>query len=185
MPRLAPSFSAVLCALLLGVALTTQAATPSALDKLVALCAERLLLADQVAASKAQTGKAVEDAAREAEQLTLLSAHAQTHHLAPEQVASFFRWQMEANKLIQYQLLATPLSSDGAPPISLEEIRTRLNLLNQELLQTLAPALAELQQGACNERLYRAIDAQAAQQKLDALHRTALIRAFGDTCRGL
>ncbi len=184
MPRLAPSFFAVLCALLLGVAPTTQAATPPALDKLVALCAERLLLADQVAASKAQTGKAVEDAAREAEQLTLLSAHAQTHQLTPERAAAFFRWQMEANKLIQYQLLAAPPTGNAEPPMPLEEIRTRLNLLNQELLQTLAPALAELQQGACSERLYGAIDAQAAHYKLDALHRTALIRAFGDTCRG-
>lgn len=183
MPRFTASL-ALFCALLLGVALTAQATTPSAVDKLVALCAERLLLADQVAASKAQTGKAVEDAAREAEQLALLSAHAQTHHLTPERIVAFFRWQMEANKLIQYQLLATPPASNGEPPIALEEIRTRLNLLNQELLQTLAPALAELQQGACSERLYRAIDAQAAQSKFDALHRTALIRAFGDTCRG-
>ena len=175
----------ILSTLLCGMPLMAHATTDSALERLVALCAERLLLADQVAASKAQTGKAVEDAAREAEQLTLLSAHAQTHHLAPKQVASFFRWQMEANKLIQYQLLAASLSSDGASPMPLEEIRTRLNLLNQELLQTLAPALTELQQGTCHEQLYGAIEAQAEQQKLDALHRTALIRAFGDTCRGL
>ncbi len=169
--------------LTLGLALTAQAASPS-VDKLVELSTQRLLLADQVAASKAQTGKAVEDAAREAEQLSLLSAHAQTHHLSPERVEAFFRWQMEANKLVQYQLLATPQASNGETPMELEEIRTQLNLLNQELLQTLAPALAELQQGNCSEQLYAAIDAQAEQQKLDALHRSALIRAFGDSCRG-
>lgn len=177
--------STLCCTLTLGLALTAQAASPS-VDKLVELSTQRLLLADQVAASKAQTGKAVEDIAREAEQLSLLSAHAQTHHLSPERVMAFFRWQMEANKLVQYQLLAAPLvPQSGEPAMALEEIRTRLNLLNQELLQTLAPALAELHQGNCSEQLYAAIDAQAEQQKLDALHRSALIRAFGDTCRGL
>lgn len=169
--------------LTLSLALSAQAASPS-VGKLVELSTQRLLLADQVAASKAQTGKAVEDTAREAEQLSLLSAHAQTHHLSPERVEAFFRWQMEANKLVQYQLLATPQASNGETPMELEEIRTQLNLLNQELLQTLAPALAELQQGNCSEQLYGAIEAQAEQQKLDALHRSALIRAFGDSCRG-
>ena len=183
MPRFR-HWSTLLSALPLGMALSVQAASP-ALDKLVALSSQRLLLADQVAASKAQTGKAVEDATREAEQLTLLAAHAQTHHLTPERTTAFFRWQMEANKLVQYQLLAAPPISSGEPPMALEDIRTRLNLLNQELLQTLAPALAELQPGACREQLYAAIETQATQQKLDALHRSALIRAFGDTCRGL
>lgn len=183
MPRFS-QLSTLVCTLTLGAALTAQAASPS-MDKLVELSTQRLLLADQVAASKAQTGKAVEDATREAEQLTLLSAQAQAHQLAPQRVAAFFRWQMEANKLIQYQLLAAPQASNDKAGMPLEEIRTRLNALNQELLQTLAPALAELQPGTCSEQLYGAIDAQAEQHKLDALHRTALTRAFGDTCRGL
>jgi chorismate mutase len=172
----------LLCVLVLCTASATAA--PSAVDKLVDLSAQRLLLADEVAASKAQTGKTVEDLARETEQLELLTAKAGEHQLAQTQVAAFFRWQIEANKLIQYQLLAEASQPVGNP-MDLNEIRIRLNALNRDLLQNLGPALDDLKHGACAERLRAAIDEGALRRSLDPLHKIALVRAFGDTCRGL
>ncbi|WP_443191191.1 chorismate mutase [Pseudomonas indica] len=178
-----PPLAALLFSLALGSAQAGETTTP-ALDALIRVSTERLLLADQVAASKAQSGKAVEDAARESEQLATLSAKAPDYRLTPEQVTAFFKWQIEANKLVQYRLLAKPAPASGTP-VSLDAIRARLNTINVEILENLAPALAELQQHGCAETLYEGIRRRTKREHLDALHKTALVRAFGDTCRSL
>lgn len=149
-----PSFASwgLLAALLLpGPLLQAQPLSP-ALQQLLSLSSQRLQLADQVALSKAQSGKAVQDSPREEQQLQMLAGQAAGHGVDAEQVRLLFAAQIEANKLVQYRLLSRPLPGAGQV-IDLEPIRERLNQLNLELLQGYAPALAELRGDDCRPRL--------------------------------
>lgn len=173
--------------LMLTFAATTLAAEPatSAMARVAELSAQRLLLADTVAASKRASGKPVEDAARENSQLDRLGAQAASRGVAREQADAFFKAQIEANKLVQYRLLAQPSrrrhAATGA--IDLEPVRRRLDNINQALLDALAPALREARAQDCVLRAYQAQEQAARRHRLDALHRTALARSFGDICR--
>lgn len=165
-------------------AVAAKQPTLPALTRLAELSAQRLLLADTVAASKRQSGKPVEDAARESEQLERLGAQAAAHGLTQAQATAFFKAQMEANKLIQYRLLAEPrFVHRASAAVDLGPVRERLDRINVELLDTLAPAVREAQGEGCVVRADRAQRLAARRHRLDALHRTALVRAFGDLCR--
>jgi chorismate mutase len=153
----------------------------TAMTRLAELSAQRVLLADTVAASKRQSGKPVEDAAREQSQLEQLGAQAAARGLAREQATAFFKAQIEANKLVQYRLLAQP-SRKPAAAIDLGPVRQRLDGINAELLAALAPALAEAKEEDCLLRAHEAQRQAARRHRLDDLHRIALTRAFGDLC---
>ena len=157
------------------------AEAPTAMKRLAELSAQRVLLADTVAASKRQSGKPVEDAAREQSQLEQLGAQAAALGLAREQATAFFKAQIEANKLVQYRLLAQP-SRKPAAAIDLGPVRQRLDGINAELLTALAPALAEAKGDGCLVRAHEAQRQAARLHRLDDLHRIALTRAFGDLC---
>lgn len=158
--------------------------TDSAMARLAELSAQRLLLADTVAASKRESGKPVEDAARESSQLETLGAQAASRGIAREQAAAFFKAQIEANKLVQYRLLAQPSRRQAASQaIDLQPVRERLDTINLALLDALAPALREARGEDCTLRAYQAQERAARRHRLDGLHRTALARSFGDICR--
>ncbi|MCR3829659.1 gamma subclass chorismate mutase AroQ, partial [Pseudomonas aeruginosa] len=156
-----PSFASwgLLALLLLqGPLLQAQPLSP-ALQQLLSLSSQRLQLADQVAQSKAQSGKAVQDSPREEQQLQMLAGQAGSHGVGAEQVRLLFAAQIEANKLVQYRLLSRPLP-DAGQAVDLERIRNRLNQLNLELLRGYAPALAELRVDDCRPRLNQALQRQ-------------------------
>lgn len=178
-----PSFASwgLLALLLLqGPLLQAQPLSP-ALQQLLSLSSQRLQLADQVAQSKAQSGKAVQDSPREEQQLQMLAGQAGSHGVGAEQVRLLFAAQIEANKLVQYRLLSRPLP-DAGQAVDLERIRNRLNQLNLELLRDYAPALAELRVDDCRPRLNQALQRQVRDDRLDELHAIALSRAAGDLC---
>ncbi|MGO1072657.1 chorismate mutase [Lysobacter sp. CA199] len=185
--RWLPTIAAI--ATLSFAAMAACAAEPAtesdaALQRLADLSAQRLLLADTVAASKRQSGKPVEDAAREQSQLETLGQQAAAHGLVREQATAFFKAQIEANKLVQYRLLAEPARAGRpAAPIDLAPVRERLDGINADLLDSLAPALSESRGAACVQRTDRAQRQAARRHRLDELHRIALSRAFGDLCR--
>lgn len=145
------------------------------------LSAQRLLLADEVAASKRASGKPVEDARREGETLLKVREQAAARALPVERMAAFFQAQMEANKLIQYRLLAQP--ARAGEPVDLGPVRERLDAINAQLLDALPAALGEAQAQGCERRAFEAQRSAAKRHRLDELHRTALTRAFGDLCR--
>lgn len=161
--------------------LPALAAPPPTLDRVAELSAQRLLLADQVAASKRASGKPVEDAQREREQLAKVREQATARSLPAERTATFFQAQMEANKLVQYRLLAEPART--SEPVDLGPVRERLDAINVELLDALPAALAEAHGENCERHAFAAQKRAARQYRLDELHRTALARAFGDLCR--
>ncbi|UGX00650.1 chorismate mutase [Pseudomonas aeruginosa] len=178
-----PSFASwgLLALLLLqGPLLQAQPLSP-ALQQLLSLSSQRLQLADQVAQSKARSGKAVQDSPREKQQLQMLAGQAGSHGVGAEQVRLLFAAQIEANKLVQYRLLSRPLP-DAGQAVDLERIRNRLSQLNLELLRGYAPALAELRGDDCRPRLNQALQRQVRDDRLDELHAIALSRAAGDLC---
>ncbi|QQQ03423.1 gamma subclass chorismate mutase AroQ [Lysobacter enzymogenes] len=170
-------------ALLVALPAAAQSPTPtsSGFERVAELSAQRLLLADAVAASKRASGKPVEDAQREGEQLARVREQATARALPAEPAAAFFRAQMEANKLVQYRLLAEPGRAGAA--VDLAPVRAKLDAINAQLLDALPAALSQARGDDCARRASEARKRAARRHRLDELHRTALARAFGDLCR--
>jgi chorismate mutase len=76
------------------------------LQPLVETSARRLFLAKQVALAKWDSQAPVEDTAREAEVITAAIKDGESRGLDRTSVSHFFSAQIEANKLVQYMLLA-------------------------------------------------------------------------------
>src|SRR5215467_16389026 len=76
------------------------------LQRLVETSAQRLAIAEQVALAKWDSGTPVEDAAREAQVIASATEAAESRGLDAAWVSNLFRAQIEANKLVQYSLLA-------------------------------------------------------------------------------
>ncbi len=173
---------AVLWAWLLCAAGPAIAATP---DPLLALVAERNALGDQVALSKWDSGKPVLDPVREAAVLDSVRGRAAARGLDPAAAAAFFAAQIEANKLVQYRLLQRWRARGQAPALprpDLAALRMRLDRLQDELLAALAGSEELRARPDCAAVVSARLDAYAAAQRLDALHRLALVRGLGDFC---
>ncbi len=156
-----------------------------ALDPLVRLSAQRLLVADEVAAAKWGTGAPIEDPARERLVLDAAAARARRAGADPVQAVRFFRDQIEAAKVVE-ETLFTRWSADPAsapairPPLS--GIRTTLDGLNDRLSHALADTAAPRAETGCDLAL--AVDSArvATELDLDLTHRVALARALPATC---
>src|ERR1700756_2482771 len=80
--------------------------TADPLQQLVETSAQRLVIAEQVALAKWDSGTPVEDTSREAQVIASAIREGESRGLDPTSVSNFFRAQVEANKLVQYSLLA-------------------------------------------------------------------------------
>src|SRR5258708_6088894 len=76
------------------------------LHRLVERSARRLAIAEQIALAKWDSGRPVEDAYREAEVIASAVKMGESRGLDQATASNFFRAQVEANKLVQYSLLA-------------------------------------------------------------------------------
>jgi chorismate mutase len=85
------------------------------LHPLVQTSAGRLLIAEQVALAKWDSGAAVEDLPREAQVIRDAVRDGDSRGLDPTSVSNFFKAQIEANKVIQHSLLADWRRSGRAP----------------------------------------------------------------------
>jgi chorismate mutase len=116
--------------------------TTDKLRPLVETSARRLELAREVALSKWDTHTPVEDPAREAEVIHVAVKDGEWRGLDPAWVSHFFRAQIEANKVVQYSLLAQWQRAGTAPvhrAINLGAvIRPQLDQLEKKLLEGLA-----------------------------------------------
>ena len=169
---------------LLSIALQAQAA-PAPLSDLLDAMAQRLAVADQVARSKHDSGKPVLDAARERQVLEDVTQAAKAAGVSPTTAQTFFAAQMEANKLVQYGLLAAWRRGERPLPAAttdLAALRTQLNDLQARLLAGLAATGGLRAAADCPAQLDRALTAHLAAASPDDLHRLALLRALGDFC---
>ncbi|UVM72970.1 chorismate mutase [Pseudomonas alvandae] len=155
---------------------------PEALTPLLNAIGERLLIADQVALSKWDSGKPVEDRQREREVIAAAVAQAPVYKLSGETVEAFFAAQIEANKFIQYVNLSDWALEGKAPdlprPDLVGEIRPKLDRLQKRLLQQLADFAPYRTDPQCPQWLARATH----HNKQHPIHRLALIRATAGLC---
>jgi chorismate mutase len=155
---------------------------PAALAPLLGSISERLTLADQVALTKWDSGKPIQDSPREQQVIAAAARLAPGYKLDADDVSRFLAAQIEANKLVQYALIANwhaaGKAPDSARPDLATQIRPRLDQLQVQLLQDYAAFAPYRQAPDCPEWLGQ----QRARLTKDTVHDLALVRATGELC---
>ncbi|MEV2212728.1 chorismate mutase [Streptomyces sp. NPDC050997] len=156
------------------------------LAPLTELFAERLLLADKVAAAKYGTDKPIDDPVREKQILDDVAARAIGLGLDPDSVSAVFRDQIEANKLVQRGLYARwdahPEERPTERPDLTTEVRPALDRITTHLLTALKDTEALRAGRSCAPRLSVAAVRSAHGHELDLLHLEGLGRALPSVC---
>jgi chorismate mutase len=164
----------------------TSPATGSALRDFVDAASYRLSLADQVALTKWDSRKPIEDAPREKVVIDAAVAKAIEKGVSEHRIRVVFADQVEANKLVQYRLLAQWERTGGAPanarPNLVLEIRPMLDRLQVRLIDDLARMAGLSGQPDCAGQVARVVGDYASEKKLDSLHALALDRAVARIC---
>lgn len=178
---------AVLFAVVSGLLVATVPASASAsgLWRLTDLAAQRVAIADQVAAAKYGTPSPIDDPVREQQIYDSVAARAPGLGLDPADAVRFFRAQIEANKLVQRGLYArwdAHPSEVPSPRPDLAQIRPVIDRLNTGLLTELtSPARSSR---SCPVRQRVAAGVADVVHHFDALHARALATATAATCTG-
>ncbi|MDR9861130.1 chorismate mutase [Pseudomonas baetica] len=183
MPRFPKLLTSAFLALLASSShAATSAPAPEALKPLLTTLNERLNIGDLVALTKWDSGKPIQDSPREAQVIANTRTLASERKLDPEEVAQLIAAQMEANKLVQYGLLAQWQAAGAAPdtprPDLGKQIRPRLDELQTRLLAQYADFLPYRHDQNCPVWLAKARTGLTH----DALHELALVRATGELC---
>lgn len=167
------------------------ACAQSAIDKLqplVEASARRLVIAKQVALAKWDSQAPVEDPAREVQVIMDAVQDGELSGIDGASVSKFFTAQIEANKVIQYSLLANWHRVGYAPAhrtINLVvTIRPELDQLQRELVGELAETEAIRESAGCRADTAKAVGKYLAAHKREAtpLQSIALDRALAATC---
>jgi chorismate mutase len=158
-------------------------------QRLVATSAERLAIAEQVALAKWDTGAPVEDETRELQVINHAVIAGKARGLKPDEVSRFFRAQIEANKLVQYSLLADWRRVGRAPnhqPVSLSLLRPRLDQLQIEVIGELSDTASIRASSSCSSYIAKAVGKylSAHEGHLGSLESIALDRSLAATCTG-
>jgi len=155
---------------------------PAALAPLLGSISEPLPIADQVALTKWDSGKPIQDSPREQQVIAAAAKLAPSYKLDGDEVSQFLAAQIEANKLVQYALLASWHAVGKAPdsprPDLTKQIRPKLDQLQIQLLQHYAAFAPYRRDPECPNWLGQ----QRARQARDSIHDLALVRATGELC---
>lgn len=167
---------------------TQPQTTADRLQALIATSAQRLSIGKQVALSKWDSKIAVEDAPREAHVLAAAIQAGELRGLDQTSIATFFKAQIEANKLIQYSLLAKWYRLGNAPAHSsidlANTIRPELDQIQTALIAELADTTNIRAKESCPAELAVAVGKYVAahQADLSDLDAIALNRALATAC---
>jgi chorismate mutase len=170
---------------------TSAARGQIAIDRfqsLVETSARRLLIAQQVALAKWDSGAAVEDPPREAQVIAGAVRDGVSRGLDRTSVSNFFQAQIEANKVIQYSLLADWRRAGRAPahaPIDLvATVRPELDHVQAALIAELADTMAIRASTTCRADVAKAIGKYVLVHKHEVgpLQFIALDRALSASC---
>ncbi|WP_328646137.1 chorismate mutase [Amycolatopsis sp. NBC_00348] len=175
----------VMVALAALLACTAPASAAPSLWRLTDLAAQRVRIADQVAAAKYGTPSPIDDPVREQQIYDTVAARAPQLGLDPADAVRFFRAQIEANKVVQrglYARWATHPSEVPATRPDLGEIRPVIDRLNNGLLTELAATLPARAARSCPQRQLLAAGVADVVHRFDALHARALEEAVSATC---
>jgi chorismate mutase len=158
------------------------------LQPLVEMSARRLALAEQVALAKWDSHTSVEDPSREEQVIMSAVTEGKSRDLDGTFVSKFFRAQIEANKAVQYSLLANWYRAGRAPghaPVSLANtVRPELDRLQTALIAALANTAAIRAGTTCHAEVAKAAGKYISAHKGDRwrLQAIALDRALAAAC---
>jgi chorismate mutase len=173
----------VLVATLLATPAHADGANP--LTELVDAAAQRLQIAEPVAAFKWNTHGAIEDPARVRQQLSALSSDATGKHIDPHYVSRAFSDQINATEAIEYRRFADwKLDASSAPSGSpdLAASRSAIDGLNQTMLTQIATNWDLLRSPQCAPALDAARGEVIESRHLDGLYQQALMTATQSYC---
>jgi len=158
----------------------------NAFTPLLDMTVARLHIARQVALTKWDTGKPVEDLPREEQVIQAAVGDARVVGLPPQLARNFFSDQIEANKLVQYGLLAQWRRAGNAPAdrradLS-KDIRPELDRLQHGFIKALADTTPLRTLPDCHAQLARATQAYVTSHALDPLYAVAMDRALARVC---
>jgi chorismate mutase len=160
------------------------------LQRLVETSAQRLVIAEQVALVKWDRGIPVEDEHREAQVIVNVVRAGGARGLDQTSVSNFFRAQIEANKLVQYSLLAEWRRVGKAPdhtPVDLAKtIRPELDQVDTALIAELGESTATRASTSCRIDIAKAVGRYVSlhENTLGPLKAIALDRALATACIG-
>jgi chorismate mutase len=158
------------------------------LQPLVETTAHRLVIGEQVALAKWDSGKAVEDAPREAQVIQAAVKDGATKGLDEASVSNFFNAQIEANKFIQYTLLADWYRSGKAPEHArvdvVKNIRPQLDEVQKSLIAGLAGTVKIRNSKMCHADMAKAVGQYISThaQRGGPVTAAALDRALAGAC---
>ena len=152
--------------------------------------ARRLAIAQQVAFAKWDSGAPVENASGEEHVIVSATEAGQLRGLNQTSVSNFFRAQIEANKLVQYSLLAEWRREGRAPdhtPVDLAStIRPELDEVDKALIVELEKSAAIRASRSCRVEIAKAVGryVSAHKNRFGPLRDIALDRALVTACTG-
>lgn len=163
-----------------------RADTASPLTPLVDAAAQRLQIADAVAAYKWHQRGAIEDPARVRQELTRLGDEAAAQHVDRDYVARVFGDQISATEAIEYGRFAdwklNPASAPTDAP-DLSSSRSAIDALNQTMLTQLTDNWGLLHSPECGAQLDAARSGAIQERALDDLYQRALSSATRSYCQ--
>lgn len=186
-PRLtaAARFGAVIGGLAMLVA-PVQADSASPLTPLVDAAAQRLQVAEPVAAYKWNQHGAIEDPARVQQELARLGDEADAEHVDRDYVTRVLADQIGATEAIEYSRFAdwklTPASAPGDSP-DLSASRAAIDAFNRTMLAQILANWSLLHSPECAAQLGAARSAVIRDRRLDSLYQKALSSATQSYCQ--
>lgn len=182
------------CALLMAATLlagqftaaTAHAQPVNPLHRLVDTAAQRLGIADPVAAVKWIEGGPITDAGRANQVLDAVGAEAAARGVDPQYVRAVFTDQIAATEGIEYTRFGQWKFDPGTAPASapdLAESRSLIDGFNKTMVEEIALQWNSLHGPQCAPTLATAINAVTAARALDPLYRQALSSATRSYCR--
>jgi chorismate mutase len=181
--RLATAVAAIVATL---AAPQARADPAGPLLAVVDAAAERLQIAEPVAAYKWSAHAAIEDRARVEQELVALREDAVSAQVDPDYVARIFGDQISATEAIEYSRLADwkldPAGIAPAPP-DLAASRAAIDALNTKILSQVSLNWSLLQTPQCAAGLDDARTATIRARRLDNLYQRALTTATRSYCQ--
>jgi chorismate mutase len=150
------------------------------------IAAQRVQLADTVAAAKWGTDSPINDPVREKAVLDAVVAKSAQLGIDPNAAQAVFTDQIEANKAVQYGLYSRwSAHPDQAPTTrpDLSQVRPTLDRITDQLLAELRATQQLRAARSCTVQLTGTRDRVEHTRHLDPLHEDALARALSSICR--
>jgi chorismate mutase len=171
---------------LVAILVAPRASADSALSALVDALAERLEIAEPVAAFKWSTHGDIEDPARVEQELAVLREDAASAQIEPDYVVRVFGDQINATEAIEYRRFADWKLDPGAvppAPADLSASRAAIDTLNAKILSHIALNWTLLHAPACTRQLEDARTQAVGVRRFDNLYRQALTAATRSYCQ--